>query len=138
MDNQIVMYAKASQSDSGVFLVTTICLLLGGVVTALESDYSNQGLTQIPTDIPTDTEVLIIDDNDIPHVRSEDFLGLRKLYHIDLSRNELTVFPNLSSVAGTLIELWLARNYISSVPPLHLNILIIWKFSAFMRTWYHT
>ena len=88
----------------------------------------DQELTEVPGDIPSDTEKLYLDRNNISHVSSDDLLGLERLYWIDIRENALMVFPDLSAVAGTLTVLQLYKNQISSVPAARLNILTkLWK-----------
>ena len=63
---------------------------------------------------------LILRDNNITNVSDEAFSGT-KISRLDLSYNSLTVFPNLSSIAGTLKELNLANNNLIAVNQRHLS-----------------
>ena len=98
-------------------------VLFNVVAATVDVRREDQGLTEVPSDIPIDTERLFLASNAISHVSSDDFLSLGKLFYIDLGFNDLTVFPNFSSVALTLTELSFYRNNISSVPAAHLNII---------------
>lgn len=63
---------------------------------------------------------LILIDNNITKVSDEAFSGT-KISRLDLSYNSLTVFPNLSSIAGTLKDLNLANNHLIAVNQRHLS-----------------
>ena len=108
-----------------MFLVTVswVVFISVGVASGKKYSRTSGGLTEIPEDIPNDTKVIDLSKNAISHVRSEDLLGLGNLYKFNLEQNELTEFPDLSSVAGTLTQLYLYSNQISSVPAARLNIL---------------
>ena len=106
-----------------MFILVVSCALLIGVNTSADRSHENQGLTEVPGDIPSDTERLFLLYNNISHVSADDFLGLHRLHYIRLGYNDLTMFPDLPSVGKTLTELYVNNNNISSVPAVHLNIL---------------
>ena len=92
----------------------------------LTKDFTSQDLVQVPSipgEIPLNIEKLVLSDNRLTAVSSDDFEGLYQLYWLDLSLNFLTVFPNLSSVAGTLCIIDIRGNQLSIIPAQHLDIL---------------
>ena len=94
------------------------CLLL--------ANFTSQHLVKVPSipgHIPLNTEELVLTENRITAVSSDEFEGLYQLFELDLSFNFLTVFPNLSSIAETLHIFKISSNELSIIPAQHLDVL---------------
>jgi hypothetical protein len=116
-------------------LVLYSCLSLFIVQGSCTSyNYTSHGFTSVPTDIPPNATEIILDKNKITIIQQSDFnerypnltalviksnaiasveLGSfrgTQLTDLDLLRNQLTEFPDLSEVNNTLKRVWLAQN----------------------------
>ena len=109
--------------DRHVFLVITLGPLKNSPVLSTPIDFScfSTGIEHIPDDIPLDTTRILCWDNSISKVLETDFDGLSDLQTIDLGRNEVSEFPNLSKL-NKLILLMLHGNHLTKESFQNFNI----------------
>ena len=71
------------------------------ILPIVSCQYSNEGLTEVPTTILDDPETLDLSYNNISDILNTDFMLLTRLTVLSLSSNALSSFPNFSvSVQG--------------------------------------
>nr|ABB21086.1 variable lymphocyte receptor A [Eptatretus stoutii] len=97
------------------------CKKDGGVCTCNDQtknvDCSSKGLTAIPSNIPTDTDRLVLQGNKLSSLPRTAFHGLNKLTNLDLNYNELqTLPPGVFDHLTKLTVLWLDNNKLQSLP----------------------
>nr|ABB59074.1 variable lymphocyte receptor A [Eptatretus stoutii] len=97
------------------------CKKDGGVCTCNDQtknvDCSSKGLTAIPSNIPTDTDRLVLNYNKLRELEPTAFHGLNKLTNLDLQWNELQTLP--TGVFDHLVNLdylSLSTNELKSLP----------------------
>ena len=70
----------------------------------------NGGHTSYPTDIPSNTDAILLWSNSISSVPNDALNGFTNLVSLNMKNNELTEFPDVVPVAETLTNLTLAFN----------------------------
>lgn len=132
-------YGLLQSRVMGLFSLTFLLGYLIGVHSAIEEDFSNQGLSEIPaSNISEGVVYLILSDNLLTQIGDNAFSTYNKLAHLELNNNELsgisatafegciletlslggnylTTFPLLEAVASTLKSIDLTGNQISNV-----------------------
>nr|ABB21084.1 variable lymphocyte receptor A [Eptatretus stoutii] len=98
------------------------CKKDGGVCTCNDQtknvDCSNIKLTAIPSNIPTDTDRLVLNYNKLRELEPTAFHGLKELTYLDLDGNKLqTLPPGVFDHLVELDELHLNYNNLRSLPP---------------------
>nr|ABB21099.1 variable lymphocyte receptor A [Eptatretus stoutii] len=98
------------------------CKKDGGVCTCNDQtknvDCSSKGLTAIPSNIPVDTDRLVLNYNKLRELEPTAFHGLKELTYLDLDGNKLQTLP--PGVFDHLVELdtlGLNSNQLKSLPP---------------------
>ncbi len=102
-----------------------IIIFLGGVqlpyLNASIYNRTNSSLTAMPSNIPADTDAIVLSDNQIARVDSIPGL-LPKLVNFTMSRNILSEFPDFTNCTNvTTVTLW--RNQLTTIPANKLDIL---------------
>ncbi|KAG7464561.1 hypothetical protein MATL_G00166950 [Megalops atlanticus] len=78
---------------------------------------TNMGLNNVPPEIDTSTEVLVLTDNQFVALSWRSYLNFTKLYELDLSRNQVSSLERLpDQVLPSLKVLRLSDNRIQEVP----------------------
>ncbi len=122
------------------FLLLLILIHCTDVENATTYKMKNAKLASVPTDIPTNSNNIYLMYNLINHlddnvfskytklrnlnlkknklaiVNQKSFEGLTEITSLDLQANLLTAFPNLTIISGSLTNLYLQNNNISSLP----------------------
>jgi hypothetical protein len=98
-----------------VKMLLSMLLFMIGAVQAITDARNGQGLTEFPTNVSADVTVLNLATNSLSHVPPEALQVLPVLSKLDLGSNSLSVFPNLTAVAGSLTQLVLHYNKIGFV-----------------------
>nr|ABB59077.1 variable lymphocyte receptor A [Eptatretus stoutii] len=98
------------------------CKKDGGVCTCNDQtknvDCSSKGLTAIPSNIPVDTDRLVLNYNKLRELEPTAFHGLNKLTYLDLNYNELQTLPvGVFDHLVNLDKLYLNKNQLKSLPP---------------------
>nr|ABB21177.1 variable lymphocyte receptor A [Eptatretus stoutii] len=99
-----------------------LCKKDGGVCTCNDKtksvDCSSKELTAIPSNIPTDTDRLVLQGNKLSSLPRTAFHGLNKLTYLDLDYNQLqTLPPGVFNQLNDLKTLNLLQNQLKSLPP---------------------
>nr|XP_006823993.1 PREDICTED: slit homolog 3 protein-like [Saccoglossus kowalevskii] len=83
----------------------------------LHVDCSHGDMSEIPSNIPSDTTRLVLEHNDLTTVPEHAFIELYALVHINLGWNEITeISPSAFAGVTRLTELLLHRNRLTSLP----------------------
>ena len=78
-----------------------LCMLL--IPVNASSQWEQHSYQQLKAgNISKEIQMLSLQDQGITNVSSDDFLGLKRLYALNLGKNQITAFPNLSSIMGNL------------------------------------
>ncbi len=99
-------------------------ILLGRITTDIVSgsiQYKNEnnGLTEIPDDIPSNKEKILLRKNAISVIKLHDFSNLTEMTHLYLSRNSLEVFHEFALQYNSKLEyLDVSFNSLAYPPPL--------------------
>nr|ABB21182.1 variable lymphocyte receptor A [Eptatretus stoutii] len=98
-----------------------LCKKDGGVCTCNDKtksvDCSNIKLTAIPSNIPTDTDRLVLQGNKLSSLPRTAFHGLSSLTFLSLFDNELQTLPaGVFDELKNLETLWLAQNQLQALP----------------------
>ena len=110
---------------SGILLFVLCCQY----AVAQNFDRSNQGLTAVPSDIPTNTVNLFLKTNNIAEVSPATLTPLSNLEQIDMTGNQLSDFPDLCEVGSTLTTVVVSLNPMTAVATVRL--LCLTKLSTF-------
>ena len=84
---------------------------------------SDDSLTAVPPDIPADSVEVVLSNNNIQFISDNSFEHLYQVRILNLNSNSLSDFPNLTSVADTLMELYLNHNELATIRQGNLDIL---------------
>ena len=84
-------------------------------------DRENQSISSVPNNIPPEVISVRLGTNELTEIPDDAFSHLYRLENLFVPENQLTVFPNLSSVAGTLSTLELMKNDIVYVDGILIN-----------------
>nr|ABB21181.1 variable lymphocyte receptor A [Eptatretus stoutii] len=98
-----------------------LCKKDGGVCTCNDKtksvDCSYKELTAIPSNIPTDTDRLVLQGNKLSSLPRTAFHGLNKLTNLDLQWNELQALPaGIFKELKNLETLWVTDNKLQALP----------------------
>ena len=102
-------------------------LTLFSELSAQTYDGSKKGHTTFPTDIPTDTKVIDLDDNNINSFPDDAFTKFYQLEKLQISRNPFTKLPHLRPVGNTLKVLRMLNCQLTELDPGIFNELVALK-----------
>ncbi|KAI4881104.1 hypothetical protein NFI96_024793, partial [Prochilodus magdalenae] len=78
---------------------------------------SDLGLTSVPKDIPKDTLMIDLQNNDITEIKEDDFKGLNNLYALFLVNNRISkIHPKAFQNLDKLQLLYLSYNLLTQIP----------------------
>ncbi|XP_074500313.1 biglycan b [Sebastes fasciatus] len=78
---------------------------------------SDLGLTEVPTNIPSDTKFLDLQNNRITELKENDFKGLTNLYGLSLRNNHISkVHPRAFVPLKHMQKLYFSKNLLTTVP----------------------
>ncbi|KAI7790800.1 asporin [Triplophysa rosa] len=78
---------------------------------------SDQGLTKVPKDVPANTQLIDLQNNDITEIKEDDFKGLDHLYALFLLKNQISkIHPKAFRNMNSLKILHLSYNLLPRVP----------------------
>ncbi|KAI5093440.1 asporin [Silurus meridionalis] len=78
---------------------------------------SDLGLMSVPRDIPADTIMLDLQNNDITEIKEDDFKKLSNLYALFLVNNQISkIHPKAFQNMGKLRLLYLSYNHLTQIP----------------------
>ena len=107
-------------------LLQCISLLLHGcVVFCVDYSRTNEGLSEVPTGIPSNTNRIYLGQNSITAFDPSRISHLDFLTDIDIQNNDLTEFPNFCNVAASLLVVKVNRNPIVSLDQTRLDCLTL-------------
>ena len=93
------------------------------VLSGSQYNRNGQGLTTIPFhEISEDVSQISLRNNLITDI--EEFPLNTEIAYIDLTKNQLTVFPNLFNISDSLLQLLLTHNKLHTIPAERLDILV--------------
>ena len=99
-------------------IVVIVCLSIDSCH-RITGNRGDEGLTEVPADIPTNVSQLYLNDNNITALRDCEFCPYTQLLELYLSKNLISVISSTAFQHTTLGLLYLDGNQLVVVPDLH-------------------